>query len=223
MPMIAPGVATPITASTRLLVSRRGPALSRKDDAAHARALGEVLHAWNRAHAGLFSVFVRVVTDNDWSLALALWHTGSGDKAQRDLLEAASIARLSERKSYLNAVKWALASMATIGEYRNAITHTEMTYEYTQLMPGITAKSSHADKLASARRLDQHWRSVRGDLHAIASYLDGVQLGLWLEMPRPLTRRPRLRFVRSSSASTQKRRNRAKKAAKQRQREASRR
>jgi len=164
-----------------------------------------------------------VATDNDWSLALALWHTGSGDKAQRDLLEAVSVVSLENRKSYMNAVKWALASLAAISEYRNAITHTEMTYEYTQLMPGITAKPSHANKLATERRLDQNWRAVRGDLNAIAAYLDGVQLGLWLAMPRPLTRRPRLQFVRSTSESTRKRRNRAKKAAKQRRREASRR
>lgn len=216
-------VGTAITAKSRFLSSRRAPALSRSADAAHAKALGEVLHAWNRAHAALFSVFVRVATENDWELALALWHTGSGDSAQRGLVEAASIARLSDRKSYLNAVKWALASMATIGDYRNAITHTEMIYAYTHLTPGITAKASHADKLTSKMRLDQNWRALRGDLNAIASYLDGVQLGLSLKTPRPLSRRPRLQFVRSSSELTQKRRNRQKREAKQRQREASRR
>lgn len=223
MGQISAGAGTAITASIRFLPSRRPPVLSRLDDAAHAKALGEVLHAWNRAHAALFSVFVRIATDNDWNLALALWRTGSGDKLQRDLLEAAANVRLAERKSYLNAVKWALASMATIGEYRNAITHTEMIFAYNRLVAGITAKDTHANTLTAKQRLDQNWRSVRGDLHAIAAYLDGVQLGLSLAMPRPLTRRPRLRFVRSSSAATQKRRHQAKKAAKQRQREASRR
>lgn len=221
MPMTAPGNVTPITASTRFPVSRRGPALSRKDDAAHARALGEVLHAWNRAHAALFMVFARVSTNNDFSLALAIWQTGSGDKAQRQLLDAAANVALQDRRALLHAVRWALAVMGEIGTYRNDIAHSEMTFYYTELIPGMTVKESAAERL-SRRRLDTNWRALRGDLHAIAHYLAHLDATLMLNMPRPLSKRPRLQFVHSSSAQNQATRRRAKKAAQQRQREASR-
>lgn len=221
MGVVAAGAFTPITAASRFPSSRRGPAVSRAADSAYAKALGEVLHAWNRAHAALFIVFVRVATDNDFNLALAIWNTGSSDKVQRDMLEATALVRLAKRKSYLSAVKWALAAMAEIGTYRNDITHGEMQYYYTRLMPGMTVNESRADRLMR-RRLDKNWRAVRGDLHALAAYLEHIQFSLWMGMPRPLSRRPRLRFVHSTSARTLERRRQAKKAAKQRQREASR-
>ena len=212
------GAATFITAKSRFPSSRRGPTISRVEDAAHAKALGEVLHAWNRAHAALFMVFARIATDNDHEFALALWHTAQGDKVQRDMLQAAANARLQKRKSHLNAITWAINAMNEIGSYRNDITHSEMTFYYTRLVPGLTAKKQSLKRLEQ-RRLDKNWLAVRGDLHALANYLEHIQFGLWMKMPRPLSQRPKLRFVRSTSLASQERRRRAKKAAQQRQRE----
>ena len=221
MPQVASSSATIITAKTRFHSSRRAPSISRADDAVHARAVGEVLHAWNRAHAALFMVFARIATDNDFGLALALWQTKSGDRAQREMLAAVAANSLAQRKSYLNALKWALAAMKEIGDYRNDVAHSEMVYYYTELIPGMTVREVTAERLTQ-RRLDKNWRAVRGDLHALTNYLGHIQFSLGMKMPRPLSRRPKLRFVRSSSARGQETRRKAKRLARERQRQSSR-
>lgn len=211
MPMVASGAVTPITAKTRFHCSRRGPSVSRQHDRRHAQHIGEVVHAWNRAHAGLFALFQRVAADGDYALALGVWHTVPSDSTQRQMLEAAARAKLGKRRSYLNGVVWGCRVLNELGTLRNDAAHAEMLFYYTELVPGLSTKPGSAERLAQ-RPLSTHWRQLVGDLNAVTDYLRHLDFSLWMGMPRPLARRPRLQVAVYRSALTRLRVRRAKKA-----------
>ena len=215
-----------VTAKTRYTTSRRGPANTRAADKRHAQHIGEVVHAWNRAHAGLFWIFLRVAADSNYELAIGMWHALPTDKAQRLLLESIVTVKLRNKKSLQNAALWAIAVMTELSTYRNDAAHAEMLHYYDELEPGLRMEPGASTKPGSAKRLtdrplDQSWRQLRGDLHAIADYLAQLDQSLWFGWPRPSCRRPRLQFSRSNTELSQAKRRRAKQATRERQRQSS--
>lgn len=220
MGKVSKEVATIIYPETRLPLSRRGHRYGRDMEAKHARHLGEVIHAWNCAHGALFLIFAELQEPGDYAAASRLWHVAQSDKAQRDMLGALAEVRFKAKKPYLNGLKWALTALAELSQIRNATAHTEMVVYYDKMIPGLATKDGHS-KTLERLPLAKTWVKLRGDLRVIANYLQIIHLSMELSTPRPLTRRPRLQCVRSKSAAIQKRRNLAKKEARERQRQSS--
>jgi hypothetical protein len=52
-------------------------------------ALGKVAHAWNHLHEELGKLFC-AVTELDYSIGMAIWHSLKSDKGQRDILDGAT-------------------------------------------------------------------------------------------------------------------------------------
>lgn len=188
----------------------------------YIRQIGEVLHAWNGAHGALFRVFVDVVSMGNYDLAHSVWHSVQSDKYQRDMLESFVRHKFDRKKrSFRAAILWSIAALNELSTRRNDIAHSEMAYFYERPEPGMSIKAAAAKRLEEMP-ISKQWRKLRGDLNALANYLDYISLSLWMNYPRPLPRRPRLQLVHSKTEQTQKRRHRAKKAVRERQRQSSR-
>jgi hypothetical protein len=188
----------------------------------HIRHVGEIVHAWNVAHGTLFKVFTFVATDWDWHFAHALWHSVSTDKGQRDMVEVfVNEKREAPPPLLKDGILWAIRALNELATYRNDATHVEILRNHPEFVPEVSAKPGTVDRFA-ASPLASHWRRLRGDLYAIANYLDGIHWALWFGGRRPLSRRPRLLFARTKSGRSQNQRRRAKKSARERQRQSSR-
>lgn len=221
MGQISKDAVTVITSNTRFPPSRRPPWAKSPAERLHIRHVGEIVHAWNQAHGMLFHVFSVVIVDGDIELAHAIWHTTQSDKGQREMLDAAVRVKFpSPTNSYRTAILWALSAMSDLGTHRNDAVHAQILGGHPEPLPGLSVRTSVADRLELSS-VSNHWRLMRGDLYAIFNYLDGIYLGLWQQFPRPLSRRPKLQFARTVSASSQNRSRRKKRQARERQRQSS--
>jgi hypothetical protein len=209
-----------ITKDHRFRPSRRCNGPSAKEKARHARQIGEVALAWNAAHAKLFQLYVWIAHDGDWPLGAAVWHTLQNDTGQRAMLEAAVRAKADLGQSYRVGILWAASILNGLTTHRNEIVHSEVLFLPNSVVPGVAVRPQFEERM-TALPVEKKWRLLSGDLHALANYLEIVWFSLWMGMPRPLMRRPRLQFSRSKTASSQERRGRAKKAARERQRRSS--
>lgn len=214
-------VGTVITARTRGTAKRDPDRAVFPEEKAHIQHIGEVIHAWNCAHGALYRVFARIAVDSDYDLALDLWHTASSDNARRGMLEAFVRARFKTRRlTYRSGILWAVAALNQLTTYRNDAAHAEMIYYYDRMAPGMSTKRKTAERYEKAP-LSKHWRALRGDLYAIASYLEQVDFSLWFDYSRPLVRKPRLGLASQSSARQQTVNRKTKIASRERQRIAS--
>lgn len=182
--------------------------------AQHNRRVGEVLYAFNIAQASFFVVFWKIL-GSDFDLASALWDAQPSDRGQRTLLEI-YVRRTVKRKSMTNALLWAIAAMHELAERRNDGVHADVLWYYDQLIPGLATKRQRRERLLAAP-FETIWHPLRGDLAAIANYVNGLHWDLAMDAPWPSTKRPRLQLVRSTSARRQNQRRQAKKAARARQ------
>jgi hypothetical protein len=202
----------------RWTASRKTPSSRFPDLANHNRRVGEVVHAYNNAQASFFILFYRLVGE-DYQLASKLWHTQPSDSAQRSLLDPFVQSRI-RRKLVRNGLIWALKAMNELSTFRNDAVHSEMLWYYEKLVPGLSTKPERRKRLLELP-FEQIWRKLRGDLWAIAVYVSDLDQDVQLDNPRPSTERPRLLLARSMSADTQAKRSRAKKAARDHQRQPS--
>lgn len=218
MSKVSRDAAIPITEKTRYHASRREADRARKLTLRHAKHVGEVIHAWNRAHASCFALFMRVGFAGDYAVAIDLWHTVHNDKGQRAMLEVVVRRRL-RRGLFQSGILWAIDALNTLSSFRNDAAHAEMIWYYDQLVPGLATRPTSRARLTDTP-LARNWRTLRGDLIAIESYLVFLEMALTMGLPRPLSRRPRLQLARKASARTQERSRRAKTKARERQQQA---
>lgn len=202
----------------RFVASRRLHQPSPEGIARHNRRVGEIVHAYNTAHASVFGVFLFMGEFEDYQHGLDVWHSSATDKSQRALLEVAVRHKLKKRKSIQKSLLWALAALDELGTFRNDAVHTNMAWYYDAFVPGPGAKDSALKRL-EALPLDKHWKALRGDLNALANYLAGLAYDVLRDERRPSHRRPKLQLAQTRSAESQARRRRAKKAARERQRQ----
>ncbi|MGH6651861.1 MAG: hypothetical protein ACREB7_12110 [Sphingopyxis sp.] len=202
----------------RFTARRRLPLQDPKAIARHNRRVGEVLHAYNSAHASVFGVFTFLGMHVDYQHTLDVWHSSGTDKGQRNLLEVAVRHRLKGRKVVQKGILWALGALDELGTFRNDAVHTNMAWYYDEFVPGIGSKEATIKRLEQLP-FDKHWRALRGDLIALANYLAVLAYDVLGDNKLPSCKRPRLQLARSRSAETQTRRRQAKKAARERQRQ----
>lgn len=200
----------------RTLFNATDPAIVR-----HNQHVGDVLHAYNTAHSAAYSVFFKASYRDSHDAWSSLWHSHATDKGQREF--AANYIRDNRLISptVRKNVLWALAALDELATFRNDVAHSEMLAYYADtLVPGIATKTAAAERL---QRLpfDKHWRALKGDLSALANYLDMLAWDVFAENTWPSSKKPRLQLARSTSAKNQERRRQAKKAARERQRQSS--
>ena len=187
---------------------------------AHNQRVGDVIHAHNLAHAALFLIFRDAVVRDTYETAINMWHSVQSDKAQR-----AMVANFVKHTTLINKthkcnILWAITALDELSTFRNDAAHSEFVWTADRLMIGSSTKPAARARLTDLP-FEKHWRALKGDLTALGNYLFGVNLSLVLGQPRSLYRRPRLQLARAQSAKTQEQRRRAKKAIRERQRQAS--
>lgn len=202
----------------RFTARRRIPSPDPKAIARHNRRVGEIVHAYNSAHASVFGVFAFLGMHVDYQHTHDVWHSVATDKGQRNLLEVAVRHRLKDQKVVQKGLLWALGALDELGSFRNVAVHTNMAWYYDEFIPGAGTKDGAIKRLEQLP-FDQHWRALRGDLNALASYLAVLAYDVLSGNKLPSCKRPKLQLAQSKSAETQKRRRLAKTAARERQRQ----
>ena len=209
MGKVSQNVAKVLAPGSPYSTSRLGYANTREADKRHARQIGTIIHAWNRAHAEVFGVFMRVVASGDYELAHAIWHSLATDSARRALLKSAVQVKLRSQKRFMNSTLWALSILDELAKDRNDAAHAEMVRYLDRMEPGISAKPASAKRLEE-RTIEGHWKKLAGDLQALSEYLMMISMNLFLGNKTPSCKRPRLQFSRSTNGGTQARRRQAK-------------
>jgi hypothetical protein len=186
----------------------------------YARYVGEITLAWNSAHANLYQIFGTVIMDYDWDMASAIWHSFQSDSAQRNMLESSLNQKLDLAPQHRRALIWSISILNRLATHRNEIVHSDVLFFGSEFAPGPGVRPQFYDRMTELP-INKKWRLLSGDLHAVSNYLHGIFMALIFATSRPLLRKPRLLFSRSKTASSQEARRRAKKAARERQRQSS--
>jgi len=201
----------------RTLSNAADPAIVR-----HNKHVGDVLHAYNTAHASVYSLFWHAAFRDSHDNCSSLWHSHATDRGQREF--AANYIRNNRTISVTlkKNILWALGALDELATFRNDAAHTEMfAYYDDKLVPGIGTKNGTAERLHNLP-FDKHWRALKGDLSALANYLHTLSFDVFTKNTWPSSEKPRLQLARSTSATTQGRRRQTKKATRERQRQSSR-
>ena len=205
----------------RFTANRRLSAIERDLIRPHCKRVGEVIHAYNSAHASLFKLFMRLAANEDYEQALDLWHTAKTDRGQRDMLEVVVRHSKTLNQTYRRNILWSIASLNELAQFRNEAAHTDMIWYYDRLVPNLGTKAHVMERLLETP-FEKNWRPLRGDLIALSTYLGLIDLSLAAGSTWPLTRKPQLQLARSTSVRTQTQRRHAKTKARERQRQSSR-
>jgi hypothetical protein len=91
--------------------------------AAHERAIGKIVIAWNDYQEELGKLFGNLFSYKDWPLALSAWHALDSDRAQRKMLVAAARAKLKPNSPLLREIEWLINNSDKIADQRNIGIH----------------------------------------------------------------------------------------------------
>ncbi len=201
----------------RWSASRRLKVGNSKAIATHNWHVGEVLYAFNAAHASLYAIFTSLAAGSDWNMASDLWHAQKSDFAQRQMLSI-YVKHCQKTKSIRRSILWCIAALDELSLKRNDFVHADFIWYYDQLVPGLATERKRRKRLESVP-FERHWLHLRGDLSAVANYAYGLYHSL--HQPRPLTKKPRLKLADTMSQKQQSRRSQAKKKVQELQRQSS--
>lgn len=192
----------------------------------HIARVGRVIYASNQAHASVFIFFVHVSMRDSHKSAENLWHALPSDKMQRDFAEKYISENLFVKGPIRRAFIWSLRCLNELSTHRNDFAHADMWYHYSEadgssgLVPGWATKPATKARF-SQRPFEDRWKDLCGDLFALANYIDTLAVAAFMQHTWPLSKRPRLKLVRSTSAALQKQKGQAKKDVRDRQRKSS--
>jgi len=128
-------------------------------------ALGQVALAWNGLHEALALLFCAVMGGGVVNQFLAVWHALKTDRAQRDILRAAtnSITQGTTRPTLVDDVLWLCSRADSLEDTRNDIVHSPL-WGYQRgpdeiiVMPVIGLGHTRAQKLFERNLLaDFRW------------------------------------------------------------------
>jgi hypothetical protein len=120
----------------------------------HALRTGAALSAWNLLQDTFGSLFSEMVAPTNHALALAIWYSQQSDKAQRDMLKAASKVLYGEDARIYKEMKWACKSADLLGQKRNNVVHVgysidlDRTLTSVRVIPRGTGSYSRADAMS---------------------------------------------------------------------------
>jgi hypothetical protein len=140
----------------------------------HIQHVGEITFAWTQLHSALFAIF-NSLFHQDGGAAYGIWHCIRNDSAQRDMLLAAAEARLTNKKTLLNQVRWIARCAEVLGGLRNDLAHTGIAVDVDLDDLTLFLRPDPGARAASIARLTQLndsklWDKVVGDLRALDSY-----------------------------------------------------
>ena len=156
--------------------------------ASHNKRVGEVLHAYNTAQASFYQLFLTVAGDGNSCLAIDLWNSQGSDYNRRNLLRI-FVGNKIQRRLICKSILWSISSMDKLSTHRNDAVHADMIWYYDQMAPGWLADDKRRSRMESVP-LEKNWLKLRGDLAAISNYVQDLNLTLWIDESRPLSKRP---------------------------------
>jgi hypothetical protein len=161
-------------------------------------AVGNVVHAWNHLQEELAILFC-VVTGLDDTIGLAIWHSTTSDRTQRDMLRAAVSAEAAHEDwtaKFPNAkdqVDWILGEANKIADRRNDAIHAPCSVTLGgdfEILPFSFFGNPRAKKLQKKRILDEfEWYAKSAA--ALKDYVAAIEYAI-ADAARPWPDRPRM-------------------------------
>lgn len=164
-----------------------------------ATQIGEVIWAWNYCHASFGRLFGVLVSRQNLRMGQTLWLAVPNDSTRRDLLLASAQVALTKNKGYLRRIKWAKERVDKLGPIRNDAVHMATGFANYPSDPSIVP-DQFGTAPARFRRLankDLHkmFSDLRGDLTALAGYVESVAGEISFPGVYTLPRRPKLQSL----------------------------
>jgi hypothetical protein len=149
-------------------------------------ALGKVAHAWNQLQEELARLFCLVARIDD-EIGLAIWHSQTNDRAQRNMLEAAMLTAASDEvwvekhPKAQQAIRWLLDRANGVGGQRDVAVHAPCSIAIEdgdlQIVPMVFHGNRLAKRLTGKRILDEfRWYETSADL--LKAYARAVHVAL---------------------------------------------
>ncbi len=174
--------------------------LSASDVAEHfqlyAIELGAFVYGWNQLHDNLANLFWAVVGGNDGSVPLAIWHSLTSDRTQRQILSAAASAKYRRKfgkpedkqknKKVADRIEWLLAETDTLSIRRNMVIHAPYWFlkGAKKLVPNAFQGSPLARGLQN-RDLLQEFQWCRETATVLSDFCSRLAVSLRIESEQP--------------------------------------
>lgn len=122
----------------------------------YAREVGKLVASWNQLQERLGELFSTVVRKDHPAIALAIWHASQSDRAQRQMLRAATetaaaAGLLAHRAKAVDDIKWLLDRSNELADQRNDAIHAPVALftdqDGTKLMAEYFFGNPRASKL----------------------------------------------------------------------------
>jgi hypothetical protein len=170
----------------------------------YVTALGRVAHSWNYLQESLGQLFC-TVTGLDERVGQAIWHSTSSDRAQREMLSAATSTSLDRRLTtdYPKAkedIKWLLDRANKVADQRNDAIHAPISISIGQsefeIVPASYYGNPRAKKLVWKDIIAEFkWYELSAD--ALTRFARAVRTAIqsdtfpWPDKPQMPTLQPR--------------------------------
>lgn len=163
-------------------------------------ALGQIALAWNGLHTEMAVLFAAIMGGGFSNQFFAVWHSIKNDRAQRDMLLAATKSLADrksdqEREALIKAVTWICENANRVEDKRNDALHSPL-WAYRRglsgeaiVMPVTGLGHERAEKLAARKSLLAEFRWCRNAAIVIADYVWELDMFLtgrrntWPETP----------------------------------------
>lgn len=174
-----------------------------------AADVGKVIWAWNYSHAAFSRLFATIISPKNLMIGFNMWHTLQSDTAQRELLIAAASAALRDRKPLLRRIEWAKQAADKLATHRNDLTHLATAWSAQSpvrqiLTDPVSTAPKRVRRLSEQQDLRAHAKRLRGDLIALAIYVNTFSVEVILPGHWPLPRRPKMQSIPALNPSSKK-------------------
>ena len=143
-----------------------------------ALAIGKSVTEWNQMCESLGSLFARILYPGMPipEIAWAVWHSTTNDKAQRDMLLAASIAAKVEiNKSYPkfgDDVAWLSKRGNALADKRNIVVHAPLNFELDRQNPTVPLQVIPDSFFGHPRAIRLEGKNLINEFELCASYAE---------------------------------------------------
>jgi hypothetical protein len=172
--------------------------LSRAEFRPYATALGQIALAWNGLHERLAFLFCMAMGGGQVNHFFAIWYAIKNDRAQRDMLLAATNVDIADLSSYCPKLKeeiiWIWKHCNDVEEARNNALHSPFVLMHSGVQPGYHMGHERATKLAKQQDISTELRWCRDAAKVLSDYVQAIGRALedarhtWPDRPKWPTR-----------------------------------
>src|ERR1019366_6955998 len=162
--------------------------------ASYINELGELVYAWNALHENLCEVFCAVLSV-PFEVSTAIWHSIQSDRAQRNILRAATENAELKPAAARKSILWLVDQTNKLADKRNDAIHSPYAFvlyiqdpPVAELLPFAAMGNPRSRNLASKELLAE-FRWYRETATALGGYAIRVRSGL-LRPEEPWPDRP---------------------------------